>query len=92
MSKSDLVRALTARNDLTLQKAEEVVNLFFGEMTEALAEGDRVEVRGLGSFSVREYGTYTGRNPRTKEPLEVKPKRNPFFRPSREFHVRLNGG
>ena len=91
MKKSDLARALTAHNDLTLKQAEEIVNLFFAGMAEALAEGDRVEIRGFGSFSMREYGSYSGRNPRTGEVLEVKPKRLPFFKPSRELLGRLNG-
>ena len=91
MTKSDLTRALTAHNDVTLQKAEEIVNLFFAEMAGALAEGDRVEIRGFGSFSMRSYGAYTGRNPRTKEKVEVKSKRLPFFKASRELLGRLNG-
>ena len=91
MNKTDLTRALVAHNDVTLQKAEEIVNLFFARMAEALAGGDRVEIRGFGSLSVREYGSYTGRNPKTGEKLEVKPKRLPFFRGSREFFNRLNG-
>ena len=91
MTKSDLARVLATRNDLTLQKSEEILNLFFAEMAEALSEGDRVEIRGFGSFSVREYGSYKGRNPRTGEKLEVKPKKLPFFKASRELLGRLNG-
>jgi len=91
MTKTDLIRALAAQHHATFKRAEEVVNLFFGEMAEARAEGDRVEIRGFGSFSVREYGSYTGRNPRTGATLEVKPKRLPFFKASRELLGRLNG-
>ena len=90
MTKSDLARALVAHNDLTHQKAVEIVNLFFAAMAETLAEGDRVEIRGFGSFTVREYGAYMGHNPKTKEKIEVKPKKSPFFKPSRELHGRLN--
>ena len=90
MNKADLTRALTAHNDITLKKAEEVVNRFFAAMVEALAEGDRVEIRGFGSFSVRAYDSYMGRNPRTGEKLEVKPKRLPFFKASRELLGWLN--
>ena len=90
MNKTGLIRSLTAHNDLTLQKAEEIVNLFFTEIAEIFAEDDRVEIRGFGSLSVREYGSYTGRNPVTGEKIEVKPKRLPFFKPSRDFLVRLN--
>lgn len=70
IKKSDLARVLTARNDLTLLKTEEVINIFFAEMAEALAEGDKVETRGFGSFTMREYGAYTGRNPKPKEKIE----------------------
>ena len=65
MNKSDLVEALSKGEDLTNTKAEEVVNLVFAEMTNALVVGDRVEIRGLGSFKVKSYGKYTGRNPKT---------------------------
>lgn len=90
MKKSDLIQALKAHNDITLQKAEEIVTLFFAQMTETLAEGDSVNVRGFGSLSVRAYDSYTGRNPRSGEKLEVKPKRLPFFKASRELLGRLN--
>ena len=91
MTKTDLIRVLAARHHATFQKAEEVVNLFFGEMAEALLEGDRVEIRGFGSFSVRDYDSYMGHNPRTKEKVEVKSKCLPFFKASRELLGRLNG-
>jgi len=65
MNKSDLVEALSEGENLTRTKAEEVVNLFFGEMTNALAAGERVEIRGLGSFKVKSYDGYKGRNPKT---------------------------
>ena len=91
MTKTDLTRALVAHNHVTLQKAEEVVNLFFASMAEALSEGDRVEIRGFGSFSMREYGSYTGRNPKTKEKIQVRSKRLPFFKASSTLLDRLNG-
>ena len=92
MSKTDLIYALSVQNGLTLNQARQAVEVFFSVMVEALDEGDRVEVRGFGSLSVREYGAYEGRNPRTGEPIDVKPKRLPFFRSSRELLERLNGG
>ncbi len=91
MTKTELTQILAAQNHATYKNAEEVVNLFFAAMAEALVEGDRVEIRGFGSFSVREYGSYIGRNPRTGEKLDVKPKRSPFFKASRELLGRLNG-
>ena len=74
MNKSDLVEALSEGEDLTKTKAEEVVDLVFSEMTNALAVGDRVEIRGLGSFKVKNYDGYKGRNPKTGKQIKVKPK------------------
>jgi len=65
MNKSDLVEALSKGEDLTKTKAEEVVDLVFSEMTNALVVGDRVEIRGLGSFKVKSHDGYKGRNPKT---------------------------
>ena len=92
MNKTDLIYALSVQNGLTLNQARQAVEVFFSVMVEALDEGERVEVRGFGSLSVREYGAYEGRNPRTGEPIAVKPKRLPFFKASRELLDRLNGG
>ncbi len=91
MKKSDLARTLAAHNDITQKQAEEIVNIFFSEITEALAENEKVVIKGFGCFSVRAYGAYTGRNPRTGEMHEVKPKKLPFFKASRELLGRLNG-
>ena len=66
MNKSDLVEALSKNEGLTKSKAEDVVDLVFDEMTNALADRDRVEIRGLGSFKVKSYGGYKGRNPKKK--------------------------
>jgi integration host factor subunit beta len=80
MNKSDLVEALTKETGLTKGKAEKVVELFFGEMSDALANGDRVEIRGLCSVFVKEYKGYTGRNPKSGEHTQVLPKKLPFFK------------
>jgi integration host factor subunit beta len=90
MNKSDLVEALSESKDLARTKAEEIVNLLFSEMTNALATGDRVEIRGLGSFKVKNYGKYTGRNPKTGEQIKVKPKRLPFFKCGKELKERVD--
>jgi len=92
MTKSDLARALTAHNDLTLNQAEESVKLLFDAITEALVRGERVDVRGFGSFTVREYGAYKGRNPRTGMKIEVQPKRLPFFKVGKYLRQRLASG
>jgi len=78
MNKSDLIEALSKSEDLTRTKAEEVVNLVFSEMTNALVAGDRVEIRGLGSFKVKSYDGYKGRNPKTgKQRVKSRLKSSP---------------
>lgn len=85
MTKSQLIDILAEKTQMPRKKAEDVVNLIFDSMTEALKKEDRIEIRGLGSFVVRHYGTYTGRNPRTGESIEVKPKKLPFFKVGKEL-------
>ncbi|OEU50685.1 MAG: integration host factor subunit beta [Desulfuromonadales bacterium C00003096] len=80
MNKSDLIEALAFEKSLTYKKAEEIVNLIFQSMTDTLAEGGRIEIRGFGSMTVKSYKAYTGRNPKTGETIEVKPKKLPFFK------------
>ena len=91
MNKIDLVQALKNSNHLSTSEAETVVNLFFNEMAEALAKGDRVEIRGLCSFFVKEYRSYTGRNPKTGEKVKIKPKKLPFFKAGKELKERVDG-
>jgi integration host factor subunit beta len=90
MNKSDLVEVLSKGEDLTKTKAEEVVNLVFAEMTDALVKGDRVEIRGLGSFKVKHYDGYTGRNPKTGKQIKVKPKKLPFFKCGKALKERVD--
>ena len=90
MNKSDLVEALSKSEDLTRTKAEEIVNLVFDEMTNALVAGDRVEIRGLGSFKVKSYGGYKGRNPKTGKQIKVKSKKLPFFKCGKELKERVD--
>ncbi len=90
MNKSDLIEALSKGEDLPKRKAEEVVNLFFGELTDALVKGDRVEIRGVGSFKVKHYDGYTGRNPKTGAVTMVKPKKLPFFKCGKELKERVD--
>lgn len=80
MNKSDLIESLAFEKGLTYKKAEEIVNLIFQSMTDTLAEGGRIEIRGFGSMTVKSYKAYTGRNPKTGETIEVKPKKLPFFK------------
>jgi integration host factor subunit beta len=90
MNKSDLVEALSEGEDLTRTKSEEIVNLLFDEMSDALAAGDRVEIRGLGSFKVKNYDGYNGRNPKTGKQIRVKKKKLPFFKCGKELKERVD--
>jgi integration host factor subunit beta len=90
MNKSQLIEALAQEQDLPLKKAEEVVNTVFGDMEKALIRGERVEIRGLGSFKVKEYDGYKGRNPKTGEVIEVTPKKLPFFKVGKELKERVD--
>ncbi len=90
MNKSALIEIVAARTKQPRKKAEEAVNLVFDAMTAALVAGDRIEIRGLGSFVVRDYGSYTGRNPRTGESIKVAPKRLPFFKVGKELKDRVD--
>lgn len=91
MNKSELIEQLSVTKDISVKRAEEIVTMIFGAMTEALVEGDRIEIRGLGSFVVKDYGTYTGRNPKTGEPITVNPKKLPFFKVGKELKERILG-
>jgi integration host factor subunit beta len=91
MNKVDLIQALKDSNYLSKSEAEAVVNLFFNEIGDALAQGDRVEIRGLCSFFVKKYGGYTGRNPKTGEKVNIAPKKLPFFKTGKELKERVDG-
>lgn len=90
MNKSELVKALADQANISLDEATLVVNTFVDSMKDSLLEGGRVEIRGFGSFKVKEYGSYAGRNPRTDEKVAVEPKRLPFFRAGKELKEYLN--
>jgi integration host factor subunit beta len=90
MNKLDLIEALQNEAGISKNKAEAVVRLFFDEMANALANGDRVEIRGLCSFCVKHYKTYTGRNPKTGEKIQIKSKKLPFFKFGKELKERVD--
>lgn len=90
MNKSELVKALADQANISLDEATLVVNTFVDSMKDSLLEGGRVEIRGFGSFKVKEYGSYAGRNPSTGEKVAVEPKRLPFFRAGKELKEYLN--
>lgn len=90
MNKSELVEALANEKDLTYKRSEEIVNIIFDSMAEELASGGRIEIRGFGSFVVKDYKAYMGRNPKTGEVIKVRPKRLPFFKVGKELRDRVN--
>ena len=91
MIRSELLQKLAQENpELRAQEIEQVVDIFFEEIAQRLAEGGRVELRGFGAFSTREREARTGRNPRTGEAVEVPAKRVPYFKPGKEMRLRLN--
>ena len=90
MTKSDLITLLSTKNNLTEVQAARIVNLIFDGFKDALAKGDRIEIRGFGSFVTREYKNYRGRNPKTGKVVEVKPKRLPYFKVGKEIKGLIN--
>ena len=90
MNKAQLIQALKDATDLTKPQAAAVVDIFLNEMAGALARGGRVEIRGLCSFFVKEYKSYTGRNPKTGERVKIKLKKLPFFKVGKELKERLD--
>jgi len=91
MIRSELLQALCNDNpDLRPEEVEQVVDIFFEEISTRLAEGGRVELRGFGTFSTRKREARTGRNPRTGDSVDVPEKSVPYFKPGKEMRERLN--
>jgi len=90
MNKLELVSALKSAAGVSKTDAAKVVQIFFDSMAEALARGERVEIRGLCSFYVKKYKSYTGRNPKTGEQVVIRPKRLPFFKCGKELKERVD--
>ena len=90
MNKLELIETLKAEAGLTKTESAAVVAIFFDEMSAALVGGDRVEIRGLCSFFVKKYKSYTGRNPKTGEKVKIKPKKLPFFKPGSGLKKRVD--
>lgn len=92
MTKSELIDAIAGRGELTKARAELLVNTIFDSMIEALERGDGIEIRGFGSFTMRPYKPYSGRNPRTGQAVSVPAKRLPFFKVGKELKELVNQG
>ena len=90
MTKSELIAALAERTDLSKKRAEDVVNCVFKTMTNSLVDGDRIEIRGFGSFSIKHYGPYRGRNPKTGDEVDVRAKRSIHFKVGKELKDKVN--
>jgi integration host factor subunit beta len=91
MKKSDLIAQLSEREQLSGKEAFDIVNLLFDGFTDALREGGRVEIRGFGSFTVRDYSPYLGKNPKTGQRVQVGSKKLPYFKVGKELKERVNG-
>ena len=91
MNKSELIDVLADKKGISFKKAEEIVNTIFESMTSAMLSGERIEIRGFGSFVINEYRAYTGRNPKTGESIAVSPKKLPFFKVGKELKERVAG-
>jgi len=89
MNKSGLIAALSEKENLSEKRATEIINFVFSEFAHALKNGGRIEIRGFGSFSVRDYRAYEGRNPKTGEKAPVGAKRLPFFKVGRDLKERV---
>jgi integration host factor subunit beta len=90
MNKSELVEALANEKNLTFKKSEEIVNIIFDSLSSELIRGGRIEIRGFGSFVVKDYKAYMGRNPKTGEVIQVNPKKLPFFKVGKELRERVD--
>ncbi len=90
MNKSELIEALADKMQLPVREAASITNTIIDTMSDALAKGDSIEIRGFGSFVVKKYDSYTGRNPKTGEKIKVAPKKLPFFKVGKDLRERVN--
>lgn len=90
MNKSELMERLAERSGINVMQAEDVVNLIYRKMRDTMVNGGRIEIRGFGSFVVKEYQAYQGRNPKTGEKISVPPKKLPFFKVGKELKERID--
>ena len=91
MNKLELISTLKNEANISKMEAAKVVEIFFDSMADALAEGERVEIRGLCSFFVKDYRSSTGRNPKTGDKVTIRPKKLPFFKCGKELKERVDG-
>ncbi len=92
MTKADLIAAIEKKSNVTHQQAEQIVNIAFDSMIQALYDDERIEIRGFGSFANRNYKAYEGRNPKTGKVVKVEPKKVPFFKVGKELKEMVDAG
>ncbi len=92
MNKSELIEALAQDINVPHREAAAITNTVIETMTEALTRGESIEIRGFGSFVIKTYDSYEGRNPKTGKKIQVKPKRLPFFKVGKELREKVNNG
>ena len=90
MNKSELIEALAEEIKVPIREAASITNTIIEAMSESLARGESIEIRGFGSFVVKEYESYTGRNPKTGEKIKVAPKKLPFFKVGKDLREQVN--
>ena len=91
MTKADLITKVAEKERIPLKVSKVIVDTVFGVMMESLEKGDRIEIRGFGSFKVKHFKNYKGRNPKTGQIVEVRPKKVPFFKVGKELKEKVNG-
>ena len=92
MNKAKLIEKVSERVKIRSNVAKVIVDTIFDAMRESLEKGERIEIRGFGSFTVRDYGGYKGRNPKTGKVVDVPPKKLPYFKTGKELKERVNTG
>ncbi|MBS3808919.1 MAG: integration host factor subunit beta [Desulfobacterales bacterium] len=90
MNKLEMISALKKESNISKSEAAKVVQIFFDSMADALVNEERIEIRGLCSFFIKNYKSYTGRNPKTGEKVRIQPKKLPFFKCGKELRERVN--
>jgi len=90
MNKAKLIEKVSERVKIRSNVAKVIVDTIFDAMRESLEKGERIEIRGFGSFTVRDYGGYKGRNPKTGKVVDVPPKKLPYFKPGKELQEMVN--
>jgi integration host factor subunit beta len=90
MNKLELISTLKEKAHLTKSEAAQVIKIFFDSLSDSFVKGERVEIRGLCSFHIKEYKSYTGRNPKTGQKVTISPKRLPFFKCGKDLKERVD--